>query len=192
MSVGETAHGDEVRRAKREQAGEDHHLREDHHAVGGADQRVQPADVTEREAGARRHQHADGAERHRRETLQEPRRPRPLGGAEHRHEKMEQAAEPDGGRELVERVEGHQGRAMAGARRRVARPGAGDDETQRAGEQQRPADARLRRPAQCERAEDEPPAREHSQRAGPDEGRGRQLARVPAGLRAECSDDDAE
>ena len=81
---------------------------------------------------------------------------------------------------------------MAGARRRVARPGAGDHETQRAREQQRPADARLRRPAQCERAEDEPPTREHSQRAGPDEGRGRQLARVPVGLRAECSDDDAE
>ena len=81
---------------------------------------------------------------------------------------------------------------MPGARGRVARPGAGADEEQRAPDEQRGVDARARGPAKREAADDQPTTRENSQRAGPDVGRGQQLTRVPVGFAAQRGNDDPE
>ena len=96
-------------------------------------------DVAERETRAGHDQHRDGTERQRRETLEDPRRPRPLGRRQRGHQQMGEAADPHRRRQLVERVERHQRRAMARTCRGMARPHAGDDQDERGSDKKDPA-----------------------------------------------------
>src|SRR5262245_60658298 len=102
---------------------------------------------------------------------------------------MDEAADPYGRRQLVEHVEHHRRGAIAGSRRRVARPRAAHDQQQRRPDEDRPSQLPPRRRAQAQRADDEPDAREYSYETRADEGRREQLVRMPVGPRAQRRDD---
>src|SRR2546428_337859 len=176
----EKPHREEVHPAQGEEPGEDPHLAEDHHAVRRAEQRVDAADVREREREPGDDEDCDGRERERRKALEQERWPGVHAPPERRQDEVAQAADPRRRCDLVQSIERQQEAARPEPRRRVARPRRAHRERERPPEKRDPSKPGARRPADAETTDDEPDAGEDAGGGGADGRRGDQLPDGPA------------
>src|SRR5436309_2491136 len=169
-----------ARSAGRVQDCEDPHLGEDHHAVRRAEQRVDAADVREREREPGDDEDCDGRERERRKALEQERRPGVHAPPERRQDEVAQAADPRRRCDLVQSIERQPEAARPEPRRRVARPRRAHRERERPPEKRDPSKPGARRTADAETTDDEPDAGEDAGGGGADVRRGDELADGPA------------
>src|SRR2546422_3192328 len=186
------AYRQEVHSAQREEPGEDPHLGEDHHAVRRAEQRVDAADVREREREPGDDEDCDGRERERRKALEQERRPRVHAPPERGQDEVAQAADPRRRRDLVQSIERQQEAARPEPRRRVARPRRAHRERQRPPEKRDPSKPGAHRTADAETTDDKPDAGEDAGSGRADIRRGDKLADGPASATHERAELDGE
>ena len=122
----ETAHRAKVRRAEGEEPDHERGLREQHAAVGGADQRAHAPDVHPGEQqparGKRRHRNLGQA----REGAERPRGPRDGAAREHEDGEVDERAAPRRAGDLMDHIDGEQRLAGLEPGGGVAGPGGGD------------------------------------------------------------------
>ncbi len=136
-SRGQPTHSQEVHPAQHQEAGQEHALRHQHHAIGRPEERLNPVHVIERERKPCRRQDRHGGQRQSGEAPPHGAGPGSLLPPSE-GQQVNKTPYPNPGGNLVEGIEPQEDPAAARPRRRMAHPGRAPDEDQRAADQRRP------------------------------------------------------